>query len=142
MEHRPNHSYDEVNMSKPISTKTHGVIDYMMAVTLFALPRVFGWGKQATMILTGSAIAHLGYSLLTRYELGAGVLPMKGHLALDAMTALGWIAAGALIDDEMPAKATLMGLGVQELGIVMMERDRAGRRDHRPDGEATQARDA
>ena len=69
---------------KLLSTRTHGVVDYLTAGTLLALPRAMGWGDRVTNLLTGAALGTVAYSLLTRYELGAvKVLPMKAHLALD-----------------------------------------------------------
>jgi len=74
-----------------ISTRIHGCIDYAVGAFLFAAPYLFGFAtggaKQwVTMALGAFAI---GYSLLTRYELGAvPVLSMRGHLAFDVAFAL------------------------------------------------------
>ena len=46
-------------MMKPISTKAHGVLDYLSAGTLLALPRLPGWTPTVTALLTGSAITTL-----------------------------------------------------------------------------------
>ncbi len=70
-----------------MSTRTHGVLDFLTAGTLAALPRALGWGERVTNALTNVAIGTLGYSLLTNYEYGVlRVLPMRGHLAIDAMS--------------------------------------------------------
>ena len=53
-----------------ISVRTHGMLDYLTAGALLALPRALGWSKPATSLLTNTAAATVGYSLLTRYELG------------------------------------------------------------------------
>jgi hypothetical protein len=55
--------------------------------------------------------------LLTRYELGVfKLIPMRGHLALDAISGATFAAAPFLFPDE-PASVTgtLAGLGVFEL---------------------------
>lgn len=71
-------------MNRPISTKVHGILDYVSVPTLLTLPRVLHWGKSVTNVLTGAAVGILGYSALTRYELGLyKVLPMRTHLMLD-----------------------------------------------------------
>lgn len=76
-----------------ISTKTHGVLDYLTAAALLAAPKMLGLedvppAARALRMAGGGATA---YSLLTDYELGlAKVLPMPAHLALDA-------ASGALL---------------------------------------------
>ena len=70
-----------------IPTGIHGALDYLTVGALVAAPRVFGWGKPATSGLTAVAAGTLGYSLLTKYELGLFKrLPMPGHLALDAVS--------------------------------------------------------
>ena len=99
------------------STKTHGVLDYTTVATLLALPRVLGWSPTVRTFVTGSALATLGASLLTRYELGVfKVLPMRGHLALDAISGATFAAAPFLFPDEdASVKGILVGLGVFEL---------------------------
>jgi hypothetical protein len=107
---------------KLISTKTHGVIDYLTAGALLALPRALGWGERPTRLLTGAAVGSLAYSLLTRYELGAlKLLPMRVHLALDAMSGAALAASPLLLPDEDPeVKATLLALGLYELGVTAL----------------------
>ncbi len=79
---------------KPMTTRIHGMLDYLSVGVLLALPRVFHWRKEPTRLLTASALSTLVYSLLTRYEWGlARVLPVKAHLALD--TTSGVILCGA-----------------------------------------------
>ena len=95
---------------KPISTRAHGVLDYLTAGTLLALPRMMGWGPGATR-------------LLTRYELGlVKKLPMKGHLALDGMSgALLCVAPFLLLDeDEGDATGPLVGLGLFEIVVPLL----------------------
>ena len=76
-----------------VSTKTHGVLDYLTGAALLAAPKALGLedvpsSARALQLAGGGATA---YSLLTDYELGvAKVLPMPVHLALDA-------ASGALL---------------------------------------------
>ncbi len=102
---------------KLFSTRTHGVLDYSSVVLLLALPRVLGWSKPVTNLLTGSALATLIYSLLTRYELGAvKCLPMPAHLALDRTSGIALcVAAGAMSNEPAPVRAALLGLGLFEV---------------------------
>ncbi len=99
------------------STRTHGVLDYASVVLLLALPRVAGWSRPVTHLLTGSALATLVYSLLTRYELGAAkLLPVPAHLALDRTSGVALCAAGGVMADEPPVvRAALAGLGLFEV---------------------------
>jgi len=116
-----------------ISTKMHGVLDYATAPMLLALPRQLGWSPAATRILTGAAVATAVYSMLTDYELGAArVLPMPAHLALDAMSGLGLLAAGLLLPGQSPGERNgLIGLGLFELGAAMLTERQS---DSRPAG--------
>lgn len=104
-------------MMKLFSTKTHGVLDYLTVGQLLTLPRMLGWSTGVTQWMTGMALGTLGYSLVTRYELGPlKLLPMKGHLTLDAMNGALFCAAPLLFPDEdTTVKATLVGLGLFEI---------------------------
>ena len=111
-------------MRKPISTKGHGFLDYMTAGLLVTLPRALGWSDGVTRLLDASAATTVVYSLLTRYELGVvKALPMKAHLAIDAVQAGALIGASAFLEDEDPeVRATLATLGVFELGVTALSR--------------------
>ena len=111
-------------MRKPISTRAHGFIDYMTAGLLVALPRAMGWSRQVTHLLDAAACTTVTYSLLTRYELGVvKALPMKAHLAIDAVQGGAMIGAAAFLEDEDPeVRATLAAIGTFELGVTLLSR--------------------
>lgn len=74
-----------------ISTKTHGLLDYISAVLLVVSPWIFGFSgggaAQYTAILAGVAIVI--YSSLTDYEASiVEVLPVPLHLGLDLVLGL------------------------------------------------------
>ena len=107
---------------KLFSTATHGVLDYLTAGTLVALPRALGWSEGVTRLLTNAGIGTVGYSLLTRYELGlVKVLPMQTHLLLDGMSGALLCAAPLLFfsDEATDVKATLVALGLFELTAAL-----------------------
>ena len=109
-----------------ISRKTHGLIDYMAAGMLFALPRAAGWPRRFRDLLTAAALGTLGYSLLTRYELGlVRVLPFRQHLSLDFAQAVTLLAAPLLTFRMRPdIRRAFLGLGLFELVVtVLTERD-------------------
>jgi hypothetical protein len=88
-------------MYKPISTKAHGVLDYLTVATFLTLPRVMGWSKGLTDGMTALALGKLGYTLMTRHELGlVKKLPMQAHLALDAAGGAALCAMPMLLGDE------------------------------------------
>ena len=111
-------------MRKPISTKAHGFLDYMTAGLLCTLPRALGWSRQVTYLLDAAACTTVAYSLLTRYELGViKALPMKAHLAIDAVQGGALIGAAAFLEDEDPeVRGTLAALGTFELGVTLLTR--------------------
>ena len=70
-----------------LSTRIHGVIDYVVGVLLVIVPNLFGFADNgsAQWIFVVLGIAAILYSLVTDYELGlVHLLPMPAHLALDA----------------------------------------------------------
>ncbi len=112
---------------KPISTRLHGLLDYSTAAALIALPRLLNWPSAPTQLLTASAVASLGYSLVTDYERGAvRLLPMRGHLALDALSGLTLLAAPFLLltDEDISVQTVLAGIGLFELTVTLLSQDR------------------
>jgi hypothetical protein len=129
-------------MQKPISTKVHGVLDYMTAAFLHTLPRVMGWSDNVTHVLDAAGAGATGYSLMTDYELGAvKALPMKAHLTLDALSGGALIGAALVMDDEDPeVRTTLAGIGVWEITAALLTRtSRGGRAPSRGAAEGTGA---
>ena len=102
---------------KLFSTKAHGLLDYVSVGTMLVLPRALGWSPTVTGVVTSAAVSTLGYSLLTRYELGLfKVLPMRAHLTLDALSGTMFCTAPFLFPDEdMNVTGTLVGLGMFDL---------------------------
>lgn len=108
-------------MEKLFSTKVHGILDYVTAGTLVALPRIFGWSDKVRMFMDGSALGLTAYSALTRYEVGlVKTLPMKGHLILDALSGLSFCAAPLLFPDEDDlVVGTLVAFGLWEIAASL-----------------------
>jgi hypothetical protein len=76
-----------------ISTKVHGMLDYLMGLILFVSPWLFGFatGGAAQYVPMIVGVAVIAYSLVTRYEWGVtGLISMQTHLWLD-------VAGGALL---------------------------------------------
>src|SRR4051794_18694035 len=113
---------------RPISTKAHGILDYMTAGLLATLPRALGWDEKVTHLLDAAAAGTVAYSLMTRYELGAvKALPMKAHLTMDAVQGGALIGAAAFLEDVDPdVRATLAALGVFELGVTLLSQTQSG----------------
>ncbi len=70
---------------KRIPTKVHGLLDYVFAGTVLALPGLLGWDESVMRRVKTAAIGTLLYSLVTKYEWGLGpvkILPMTAHLGM------------------------------------------------------------
>lgn len=79
----------------------HGVVDYLAAAGLIVMPFVLGLGTSSPLakwLAVGTGFAVIVTSLLTDYRLGAlRVLPFKGHLAVDTIVAVGFLAAPSVL---------------------------------------------
>lgn len=76
---------------KFISTKTHGILDYIGGIVLIISPWLFGFatGGPAQWIPVILGLMIIGVSIFTRYELGAvRLIPMSTHLMIDIVTGL------------------------------------------------------
>ncbi len=76
-----------------ISTRAHGIIDYIVGAVLILAPFIFGFATGGAAmwvpILIGAAI--IVYSLMTNYEMGvSSTIDMRTHLWLD-------VAAGIIL---------------------------------------------
>jgi hypothetical protein len=81
-------------MPKPISTRIHGVIDYTWAAAASSLAGRMNGSTSTARLLRSVANAATASALVTNYECGAlRVLPMKGHLAVDAALCTALIAS-------------------------------------------------
>ena len=90
-------------MMKPISTRTHGMIDYVYAGTLIALPFLMQWDRRAAQLSIGAGLATFGVTVMTNFELGLlRLLPMRAHLAMDAAESSMLMSAPRMITPLMP----------------------------------------
>ena len=113
-------------------TRIHGVLDYLVGVLLIAAPYRFGFAtggaKQWIPMILG--IGAIGYSLLTRYELGlVPVISMPGHLWLDALSGALLAASPWLFGFSGEVYAPHLVLGLFEIGAALMTQTVPGRAD-------------
>ena len=126
-----------------ISSKTHGVLDYVVGGAIAALPFVLSCKKSTQRVLHAAGWGAAAYSLLTDYERGiVKVLPMEAHLTLDALSGAGLITAAMLLDDETPQnRAILAGIGAFEIAVASISSTEAYTEDVAPNAiEHTTAR--
>ena len=77
-----------------IPTRVHAVIDRIAVVGVELMGRCGLFSRHVQELFKGSARVHALYAAATDHELGAGVLPMPAHLALDVAIGTGLIGAG------------------------------------------------
>jgi len=103
-----------------ISTLTHGILDYMTAPALLLLPGLLDWDRHARTVFTLAGAGLLAYSMCTRYELGVyKALPMKAHLALDALSGAALVGLPLFLGEESPVNAALVGFGLFEMAAAL-----------------------
>jgi hypothetical protein len=109
---------------KLFSPTFHGVLDYASAGAMIAMPRMLGFSKQTTNLMTGAGAAVLGMSLLTRYPMGVlPVLPMSAHLAADATLDAVLIREGNKLGKKEPqARNAIMGLAIAGAVVSLLTR--------------------
>jgi hypothetical protein len=108
-----------------ISSKTHGILDYLVGVLLIIAPWLFGFANSGaeTHIFVILGVAALIYSLLTDYEWGAiRLIPFSAHLAIDFMSGLLLSASPWLFGFADRISLPHVIFGLIEMGAVMMTR--------------------
>lgn len=106
-----------------LSTRTHGVLDYVYAVLLIAAPWLLGFadGGGETWVPVGVGVAVLLYSPLTDYELGAvRRIQMPVHLWMDAVGALLLAISPWLFAFDEVVWAPHLALGLVELLVAFL----------------------
>lgn len=105
-----------------ISTRTHGIIDYLVASLFGALSASGRLSPRVRAILGTAGAYHASYSAVTDYEAGlAARITMRQHLALDALGAAALAGAGLAMRGERPReRAMLLAAGLAELAVVAL----------------------
>jgi len=103
-----------------LTTKMHGQLDYLSVIVLLLTPRILRWNCKMTNLLTALAAGTLTYSAITKYEWGVTqILPMRGHLLLDAMSGIFLIMAPKLLRVHNPLYRTaLVSFGLFQIAAA------------------------
>ena len=104
-----------------ISTRVHGVLDYLTAGVLIAAPSLLGLRKTGmqTWLPMALGVGTIGYSLLTDYELSLfKIIPMPMHLVLDAANGALLAASPWLFGFAEEVATPHLGLGLFELVVT------------------------
>lgn len=110
---------------RPISTRTHGYLDYLLGALLIAAPWLFGFarGGAETDVPVLLGVAIVVYSVFTAYELGLiRLLPRPVHLVLDGLGGLLLAASPWLFGFAGDVWAPHLLLGLAEFGVALLMR--------------------
>jgi len=108
---------------KPIDTRTHGYLDYIMGIFLIASPSLFGLNHDRieSTIFYVLGVAAILYSLLTNYELGfMKLIPMKFHLLLDFLSGALLAASPWLFGFSEIVYGPHLVLGIVEIAASLL----------------------
>ena len=108
---------------KLITTKTHGVLDYVVGFIIAASPWLFNYVKmgQETLVPVVMGAAAVLYSLLTNYEFGAiKVIQMRVHLVLDFANGVILAASPWIFGFSDVVYLPHLILGISEIAVVLM----------------------
>jgi hypothetical protein len=111
-----------------LSTRLHGAADYVMSIVLLAWPTATGVDAHSPF---GWAVAAVGvciflFSMFTDYEYGVlRILPIRLHLALDAIAGIVLVAIGILAGLRTWMWLVVSIFGAMELLAVLLTRPQA-----------------
>jgi len=112
-----------------IPTRIHGMMDYAMGLLLIAAPWIFRFnrGGAETWVPVILGIGAIGYSMLTRYELGAyPLIDMPIHLMLDGGSGLFLAASPWLFGFADFVWIPHVVFGLLEVGASLMTQTQPG----------------
>lgn len=105
-----------------LSTRTHAIVDYLIAASLVASPWVLGFGARGpeTWLPVGVGAVILFYSLVTQYELAAvRRLDVPLHLWLDGIAGVLVAASPWLFAFEDQVWAPHLSLGLLLIAVAL-----------------------
>jgi hypothetical protein len=108
---------------KIISTKVHGVLDYMMGVLLIASPWLLGFAENGMQLWIPVILGVLTiiYSLMTDYELGlSDNISMRTHLIIDFISGVLLAASPWIFGFANEVYLPHLILGIVEMGAVVL----------------------
>ena len=106
-----------------IPTRVHGMIDYGVGLVVTAAPWLLGFSdhRVATVVTVTFGVIAILYSAATDYELGlVRVIPMRAHLLIDVVWALGLIASPWLFGFSGRVAWPHVLIGLAGLGVTAL----------------------
>ena len=106
-----------------ISTKAHGVMDYLMGIVLIASPWLFNFdrGGAETWVPVILGVSAVIYSLMTNYEYSMShTISMRTHLTLDLFSGVLLAASPWLFGFHEYVYLPHLIFGIAEIGASLM----------------------
>jgi hypothetical protein len=114
-----------------ISTKVHGVLDYLVGAALIGIPWLLGFTIESpeTWVPVALGGSTLFYSLLTNYEPGLiKLLPMPVHLIIDFLSGVLLAASPWLFEFAGHLYIPHVAFGAAEIIITLLTRTVPGKK--------------
>jgi len=108
---------------KILSTKAHGILDYLMSFLLIASPWIFDFARDGaeTWVPVAVGVAALLYSLVTDYEYSISkTIPMRTHLTLDLIAGILLAASPWLFGFHEYVYLPHLIFGILEIGASLV----------------------
>lgn len=108
-------------MTKPITPKLHGIIDYLTVPLLLAAGPLFGFDGRASEITSTLAGVVLIYSLFTAYPPGlVKMITLPQHRAIDIVFAVAMLLSPFVLHFTGAARFFFAGIGIFSIVIVAL----------------------
>jgi hypothetical protein len=110
-------------MTKPVSPKLHGVIDYLSVLLLLAAGPLFHFDGRPAEITSTLAGVVLIYSLFTAYPLGfVKMIAFSLHRVIDIVLGVALILSPFILHftDVVPARNFFVAMGMLSLIVVAL----------------------
>ena len=110
-------------MLRLISTKLHGILDYLVGALLIFLPTILGFNSQTTetWVMITLGIITIVYSLVTRYEAGfVSLISMRTHLWLDLLSGAFLAVSPWLFHFAERVYMPHLIVGLAEIAVVLL----------------------
>lgn len=100
---------------KVINAKTHGIIDYLVVLFLWASPTLFGLPETAALFSYILGGIHLGLTILTDFQFGlVKVIPLKIHGLIELIVSIALVGIAfyfGSVEGEL-ARNFYLGFGI------------------------------
>lgn len=115
-----------------LSTKTHGILDCLLAFIFLATPRLLHFNTQLTFLMALLAVVIVSSSLMTRYEWGIlRVIPTRLHLILDCYIGIALCFVPLFISISVLQSYLLIALGITLIFSALLTPSRSPREKKR-----------